>query len=167
MPLRRTKRSNGRPRPRWKDGSHLTVENTHANKSRCNKTALESNRQIEPLVTVPPLLKRNHEKNVSTRDRLARTGADARIEESAAMGEVCLALRPYGRKFKLDFHQCPIRKILLNTAQTCPQRATTLEGLNGAGHARTTSTTARPPSRCPMPTVNASRRPPEGSTNPE
>jgi uncharacterized protein with GYD domain len=77
------------------------VESTHANESRCNEVALESNRQTEPLVTVPQLLKRSHDNNVSTRNRLARTGADARIEESAAMGEVRLALRPYGRKFKL------------------------------------------------------------------
>ena len=97
MPLRRTKRSNGRQRPRWKDGSHVSVESTHANESRCNEIALEPNRQTEPLVTVPPLLERNHENNVSTRDRLAGTGADARIEESAAIGEVRLALRPYGR----------------------------------------------------------------------
>jgi hypothetical protein len=97
MSLRRTKRSNGRPRPRWKDGSHVPVENTHANQSRCNEIALESNRQTESLVTVPQLLKRNDENNVSTRDRLARTGADARIKESEAMGEVCLALRHYGR----------------------------------------------------------------------
>ena len=103
MPLRRTKRSDGRPRPRWKDGSHVHVENTHANESRCNEIALEPNRQTEPLVTVPQLLTRSDENNVSTRDRLARTGADARIEESAAMGEVCLALQPYGRQLKLDF----------------------------------------------------------------
>ena len=61
------------------------------------RIALEPNRQTEPLVTVPQLLKRSHENNVSTRDRLAGTGADARIEESAAMEEVRLALRPYGR----------------------------------------------------------------------
>ncbi len=108
MPLRRTKRSNGRPRPRWKDGSHVHVENTHANKSRCNEAALEPNRRTEPLVTVPQLLKRSDENNVSTRDRLARTGADARIKESAAMGEVRLALRPYGRQSKLGFLHCPI-----------------------------------------------------------
>jgi len=108
MPLRRTQRSDGRQRPRWKDGSHDTVESTHASKSRCDEIALEPNRQTEPLVTVPPLLERNHEYIVSTRDRLARTGADARIEESAAMGEVRLALRPYGRQLKLDFRQCPI-----------------------------------------------------------
>jgi hypothetical protein len=105
MPLRRTKRSNGRQRPRWKDGSHVPVENTHANESRCNEIALESNPQTEPLVTVPPLLKRNHESNVSTRDRIARAGADARIEEeSVANGELRLALRPYGRTYKLRFH---------------------------------------------------------------
>ncbi len=111
MPLRRTKRSDGRQRPRWKDGSHVTVESTHASESRCNELALEPNRQTEPLVTVPPLLKRSHENNVSTRDRLAGTGADARIEESAAMGEVCLALRPYGRKNKGHFRQGPSRDI--------------------------------------------------------
>jgi hypothetical protein len=74
------------------------VENTQANESRCDEIALEPNRQTEPLVTVPPLLKRGDENNVSTRDRLARTGADARIEEeSAAMGEVRLAILHYGR----------------------------------------------------------------------
>jgi hypothetical protein len=115
MPLRRTQRSNGRPRPRWKDGSHFTVENTRANKSRCNEIALEPNRQTEPLVTVPQLLTRSDENNVSTRDRLARTGADARIKESAAMGELRLALRPYGRQLKLRFRQCPIIGILLSS----------------------------------------------------
>jgi hypothetical protein len=114
MPLRRTQRSDGRQRPRWKDGSHVTVENAHANESRCDGIALEPNRQTEPLVTVPPLLERSHENKVSTRDRPAGTGADARIEESAAMGEVCLALRPYGRKKKLRFRQCPIIGIPLS-----------------------------------------------------
>ena len=113
MPLRRTKRSDGRPRPRWKDGSHFYVESTHANESRCNEIASEPNRQTEPLVTVPQLLKRSYENNVSTRDRLAGTGADARIEESVAIGEVRLALRPYGRKFKLRFIG-PDRKRSLN-----------------------------------------------------
>jgi hypothetical protein len=114
MPLRRTQRSDGRQRPRWKDGSHDTVENTNAKESRCDGIALEPNRQTEPLVTVPQLLKRSHENNVSTRDRLAGTGADARIEESVAMGEVRLALRPYGRKMKLRFQQCPIIDIPLS-----------------------------------------------------
>ena len=102
MPLRRTERSTGRDRPRWKDGSHDLVENTHANESRC-ETVLEPDLQTEPLVNVPQLLARTHEHEVSTRDRPARTGADARIEESAATGEVCLALRPYGRASKLRF----------------------------------------------------------------
>jgi hypothetical protein len=97
MSLRRTKRSDGRQRPRWKDGSHELVENTHANESRCDEVVFEPNLQTEPLVDVPQLLKRNHENQLSTRDRPARTGADARIEESAANGEVRLALRPYGR----------------------------------------------------------------------
>ena len=96
MPLRRAQRSDGRQRPRWKDGSHGFVENTHANESRCNEIALEPNRQTEPLVTVPPLFERSHEHEVSTRDRPTRTGTDARIEESVAMEEVCLPLIEQG-----------------------------------------------------------------------
>lgn len=97
MPLRRTQRSDGPKRPRWKDGSHVSVESTHANESQCDEVAPEPNLQSEPLVALPALLERTYEHEVSTRDRPARTGADARIEESAAMGEVGLALRPYGR----------------------------------------------------------------------
>jgi hypothetical protein len=85
------------------------VENTHANESHCNGIVLKPNRQIEPLVTVPPLLMRSHENTASIRDRLAGTGADARIKEFAAMGEVRLALRSYGRNFEWVFRQCPIR----------------------------------------------------------
>jgi len=102
-PLRRTKRSTGRPSPRWKEGSHEHVENEDAKGSRCNGTALKPNRQTEPLLTTPPLLEPSHEHPVSTRDRPARTGADVRIEASATNGEVCLALRPYGRASKLRF----------------------------------------------------------------
>ena len=101
MPLRRTKRSDSRQRLRWKDGSHLAVENTHANESRCNEMVLEANHRIEPLVIAPLLFQRSHEHEVSTRDRPARAGADARIEEFAANGELRLALRPYGRYFRL------------------------------------------------------------------
>jgi hypothetical protein len=103
MPLRRTKRSDGRHRPRWKDGSHFSVENTDAEQSRCDGLALQSNSRNEPLETVQSLLELKDELNVLTRDRPARTGADARIEESEANGEVRLALQPYGRKFKLSF----------------------------------------------------------------
>jgi len=98
MPLRRTERSDGRQRPRWKDGSHVYVESTPANESRCDGIALEPNPPTEQLVEIPQLLQRNHEHDLSTRDRPARTGADARIEESVVMGEVRLALRPYGRR---------------------------------------------------------------------
>ncbi len=101
MPLRRTKRSDGRHRPRWKDGSHANVENTDAEHSRCDGLAFEPNTLSEPLERVRSLLGLNYELKVSTRDRPARTGADARIEGSGAKGEVRLALRPYGRAFKL------------------------------------------------------------------
>jgi hypothetical protein len=89
-------------RPRWKDGSHELVGNADAKQSRC-EVAFELNLQTESLVGAPPLLERSHEQEVSTRDRPARTGADARIEESGAKGEVRLALRPYGKRFKLCF----------------------------------------------------------------
>jgi len=98
MPLRRTKRSDGRQRSRWKDGSHETVESTNANESRHDEVAFEANHQTESLVDTPPMLGWSCEPNVSSRDRPAKTGADARIDESAANAEVCLALRPYGRK---------------------------------------------------------------------
>ncbi len=103
MPLRRTQRSDGRQRPRWKDGSHDPVESTHANESRCDRVACEPDLLTESLVAAPLLLERSHEHEVSTRDRPARTGADARIEESVAIGELRLALRPYGRTNKPRF----------------------------------------------------------------
>ncbi len=96
MPLRRTKRSDGLQRPRWKDRSHPLVENKDAKESQC-EVAFKLNLQTEPLVYAPQLLAWSHEHEVSTRDCPARTGADARIEESGANGEVRLALRPYGR----------------------------------------------------------------------
>jgi len=97
MPLRRTKRSDGLQRPRWKDGSHDPVENKDAKESQC-EVAFKLNPQIEPLVIAPQLLAWSHEPKVSSRDRPARTGADARIEESETKGEVRLAFQPYGRK---------------------------------------------------------------------
>jgi hypothetical protein len=103
MPLRRTKRSDGRHRPRWKDGSHLHVENTNAEQSRRDGFIFELNTHNEPLEKVQSLLKLNDEQNVLTRDRPAKTGADTRIEESEANGEVRLALRPYGKQFKRRF----------------------------------------------------------------
>ena len=76
----------------------MSVEITHADESQCDGVALEPDPPTKPLVEVPPLLGRNHEHELSTRERPARTGADARIAESVAMGEVRLALRPYGRR---------------------------------------------------------------------
>jgi hypothetical protein len=108
MPLRRTKRSNGRPRPRWKDGSHELVESTHANKSRYDEIALKPNQQIEPLVTTPLMFQRRDENPVSTRDRIAKAGADARIEESVVNAKVRLAIQPYGgvRAILMSWRNC-------------------------------------------------------------
>jgi hypothetical protein len=89
--------------PDGRRGSHAKVENTDAEQSRCNGLAFEPNTLRESLVRVQSLLELNHELNVSTRDRPARTGADARIEESEANGGVRLALQAYGRNFKPRF----------------------------------------------------------------
>ena len=96
-------RRDGRQRPRWKDGSHAKVENTDAEQSRCDGPVIEPNPANEPLETVQSLLELTYEFNVSTRDRPARTEADARIEDSGANGELRLALQPYGRKYKRGF----------------------------------------------------------------
>ncbi len=103
MPQGSSKRSNGRTRPGWKDGSHELVESTHANESRYDEIAFESNQLIKPLVNPPLLFQRSHENHISSRDRIAKTGADARIEESVANGEVRLAPQPYGRKIEPHF----------------------------------------------------------------
>ncbi len=65
MPLRRTKRSDGRQRPSWKDGSHFVVENTGAEQSRCDGLALQSNTRNESLEAVQLLLELNDELNDS------------------------------------------------------------------------------------------------------
>ena len=73
------------------------MENTLAYQSRCVDRVLELTTQTEQLVIVPPMLERTYEPEVSTRDPLAKTGADARIEEFTAIGRLRLALQPYGR----------------------------------------------------------------------
>ncbi len=103
MPRRSSKRSDGHQRPRWKDGSHFAVENTDAEQSRCTGLAFELNLLSGPFKRVRLMRRPNHERNVSTRDRPASTGANAQIEESVANGAVRLALRPYARHFKLRF----------------------------------------------------------------
>ncbi len=75
----------------------MSVEITHADESRRDGVALEPDPPTELLIEVPQLLEWNHEYKLSTRDRPARTGADARIAESQAIGELRLALQPYGR----------------------------------------------------------------------
>jgi len=49
------------------------------------------------------MLERKYEPEVSTRDRRAKTGADVRIEEFAAIGEFRLALQPYGKRHITGF----------------------------------------------------------------
>jgi hypothetical protein len=109
MPLRRTERSNGRQRPKWKDGSHDSVESTLAQKSQSVDRALEPTTRTDQLVIVSPMLRRKYEPEVSTRDRRAKTGADARIEEFSAIGELRLALQPYGKRRFLVSIQAALR----------------------------------------------------------
>ena len=89
---------------RGPDGRMVRTSRCRANKpTNRGGVALELNLHDESLVNTPQLLERGYENEVSTRDRLARTGADARIEESGAIGEVCLAIRPYGRYSSVRF----------------------------------------------------------------
>src|SRR5882724_4725587 len=123
MPLRRTERSDGRTMPRWKDGSHVhDVESTRAHESRRITVASERT-LIERLGVTPWLLPRDHEPQSSTRERPAHAGADARMQESVATGDVRLAILPYGRAFKLD--SCRVREVPF-----CPM---TLRRTPGAG----------------------------------
>jgi hypothetical protein len=105
MPLRRTRRSDDRLRSRWKDGSHVHVENTNAEQSQHRVIADGATREPEPFVNVSPLLRRDHESHELTRGHPGSAGADARIEESGANGEIRLALLPYGRK-----NNAPLRR---------------------------------------------------------
>jgi hypothetical protein len=105
MPLRRTKRSDGRLRPRWKDGSHVHVEGTNAEQLPRRVTVSGATSQPESLVDVLLLLQRDYESYELTRGRPASAGADARIEEFAANGEVGLALLPYGKRINARFQE--------------------------------------------------------------
>ena len=93
------------------------MENTHANESRYDEIAINLNQQIEPLVTTPLLFQRSDENPVSTRDRIAKTGTDARIEESVVNAQVRLALRPYGRKNRLRFRQFSVNSDSVNESR--------------------------------------------------
>ena len=99
MPLRRTKGSYGRNRPRWKDGSHIHAENTKAEESRRRATVYRVTTKCEPLVGFLLMLLRDHEGYELTRGRPANARADVRIEEFGANRGVCLAPLPYGRTF--------------------------------------------------------------------
>ncbi len=68
------------------------MESALANQSRCDCRVIELTTQTEQLVIVPPTLGRKYEPEVSTRDRRVKTGADVRIKELAAIGELRLAL---------------------------------------------------------------------------
>ena len=65
-----------------------SMEDPPAHKSRCVCLPVDPTLQTRSLEGAPPILGRKHEPEVSTRDRRANTGADARIEEFEAIGEV-------------------------------------------------------------------------------
>ena len=56
-----------------------------------------------------PMLERSDEHEVSTRDRLASTGADARIEASVTDGELRLPLPPAGRNSRRSIEDRALR----------------------------------------------------------
>ena len=56
-----------------------------------------------------PLLEWSDEHEVSTRDRLASTGADARIEASVTDGELRLPLPPAGRNSRRSIEDRSLR----------------------------------------------------------
>jgi hypothetical protein len=99
MPLRRTERSDGRARPRWKDGSHRRVENPVAEESP-SATRARSHRDTDRPVSTPVA---RGVRGYPTRGRRANAGADARIAESGADGEMRVAILPYGRRYKGAF----------------------------------------------------------------
>src|SRR5438034_11836209 len=100
MPLRRTERSDGRTRPRWKDGSHVhDVENTRAHDSRRFAAVDERTLRIERLVAVPWLLHgttSNSPQLESTQPMREQTPG---CKRSLANGEVRLAILPYGMRY--------------------------------------------------------------------
>jgi hypothetical protein len=108
MPLRRTERSDGRSRPRWKVGSHSCVENTAADQSLSAVTATSVDPEAEgPAVLFPSPRKSYGSQSFSTRGRLASAEADARMEESGANGAVRLAILPYGKRHKGYLEMAP------------------------------------------------------------
>ena len=111
MPLRRTERSDGRPRPRWKDGSHVPVESSTAETLPRRATAAGVHPEAEtPVVAIPSPRKRYGSQSDFTRGRLDNAEADAWIAESEAHGEVRLAILPYGRRYKRD--SCPRMRLM-------------------------------------------------------
>ncbi len=102
MPLRRTERSDGQKRPRWKDGSHACVKNSTAKRSPSTGADSIVRFPTESPKTFVSLLRCERGRPSFTRGFRAQAGADARIEGSEAHGQVRLAILPYGKRFKRD-----------------------------------------------------------------
>ena len=117
MPLHRTERSDGHKRPRWKDGSHLRVKNSAATRTPSTVDDSFVSSRAEPPTPDVPLPRHARGRPILTRGCQANAGADARIEESEAHGEVRLAILPYGRRVKLVFRDvrevafCQLRRV--------------------------------------------------------
>ena len=103
MALRRTERSNGRKRPGWKDGSHARVKNSTAKRSpSAGPDSIVRSPTGSP-TTLAPMPRREPGRPIFTRGCRAHAGADARIEDAEACGQLRLAFLPYGRRFKRVF----------------------------------------------------------------
>ena len=127
MPLRRTKRSNGRQRPRWKDGSHLAVVTRAARSSPRHATVRTTvTDQREPPAAMLPTPEIAPKTSFSSRRNLRWcAGADAGLHNQRRTENSRLAIRPYGKvhSVNLDFRQS-LR--LRRSGSTCrPARAKT------------------------------------------
>ena len=110
MPLRRTERSDGQKRPRWKDGSHARVKNSNATRSPSTGPDSIVRFPTESPTTFASMPRCGPGRPSFTRGRRANAGADARIEESGAKGEVRLAILSCGRRFSATHEGGQLRR---------------------------------------------------------
>ncbi len=100
-PTRRSKRILAALADRGPDGRMVLTILSRA-QTRTTRDAMDSP-SSRATGSAPAAARWNPQRKISTRYRPARTGADARIEGSGAIGEMRLAPRPCGSKFKLRF----------------------------------------------------------------
>jgi hypothetical protein len=103
-----TQRNKGPLYPRYermlaggtKPGSHDSVKNSAATRTPSTRPDTILHSRTESPVTLASSPRPEHARTSSTRGCRAHEGADARIEDAEAEGEVRLAFLPYGRRKK-------------------------------------------------------------------